>query len=313
MSAEQPRIDLTSEEVEQARLKAIADQEAAARAQADALALVDEHLQGHEDEMTDAQDELQRIEFMLREARDRAARVKFDLEKARQTAEQERRQLLGQGQGEQRGNLGQGNVDPNAQGGLNGGQNANQHGASGSDHMGPVGPPPGFGQAGPQYGQQNFQDQYMNQQQPGPTGGQGFSLQGLPKGVAGFIDYMGSSGQFGPVQKQPTPASERGYSFPNQDLNFGQQPAGRPVDFMLHGMLGFQSSGQARGPGGNTSGLSHNPDPDASISLTGQAPHNSNNQHGHPDRIEFGRNPYKLEGIKEFGHVPILGGTSHVG
>jgi hypothetical protein len=139
MSGAQPRIDLTPEEVEQARLKAVADQEAAARAQADALALVDEQLQGHEDEMTDAQDELQRIEFMLREARDRAARVKFDLEKARQAAEQEKRQLLGQGQGEQRGNLGQGNVDPNAQGGLNGGLNANQHGASGSDHKGTCG------------------------------------------------------------------------------------------------------------------------------------------------------------------------------
>jgi hypothetical protein len=115
--------------------------------------------------------------------------------------------------------------------------------------------------------------------------------------VAGFIDYMGSSGQFGLVQKQPTPASERGYSFPNQDPNFGQQPAGRPVGFMLHGMLGFQSSGQARGPGGNTSGHSNNLDPEASISMTGQAPHNSNNHNGHPDRIEFGRNPYKLEGI----------------
>jgi hypothetical protein len=45
MSTEQPVIDLTPEEVEQARLKAVADKEAAARAQADALALVDEHLQ----------------------------------------------------------------------------------------------------------------------------------------------------------------------------------------------------------------------------------------------------------------------------
>jgi hypothetical protein len=170
MSTEQPVIDLTPEEVEQARLKAVADKEAAARAQADALALVDEHLQHHEDEMTEAQDELQRIEFMLREARDKAYKVKFDLEKARLAAEQEKLQLLGQGQGEQRGNSGQGNGDPNAQGGQNGGLNANQQGASGSGgHREPVGPPPGFGQGGPQYGQQNFQNQLINQYQQQPT------------------------------------------------------------------------------------------------------------------------------------------------
>jgi hypothetical protein len=206
-------------------------------------------------------------------------------------------------------NSGQGMGDPKAQGGQNGGLNANQHGASGSGHREHVGPPPGFGQGGPQYGQQNFQDQYMNQnqQQPGPMGGQGFSTQGLPKGVAGFIDYMGSSGQFGPVGSKPTPASERGYSFPNQDPNFGQATAGTPANFMLHGMLGFQSSGQNRGPGGNTSGNpygSQNPDPDAPISLTGQV-HPNMNSNNHNNHNDFGRNPYRLEGIKDFGLSPF--------
>jgi hypothetical protein len=177
-----------------------------------------------------------------------------------------------------------------------------------------VGPPPGFGQGGPQFGQQNFQNQFVNQnqhnqQQPGPMGGQGPMTQGMPRGVAGFIDYMGSSGQFGPVGNKPTPASERGYSFPNQDPNFGQATAGLPANFMLQGMLGFQSTGQNRGPGGNTSGYhngSQNPDPYASISLTWRVhpTNNSNNQHNHND---FGRNPYRLEGIKDFGAIPILG------
>jgi hypothetical protein len=45
---------------------------------------------------------------------------------------------------------------------------------------------------------------------------------------------------------------------------------------------------------------------DAPISLTRRVypTNNSNNQHNHND---YGRNPYRLEGIKDFGVVPILG------
>jgi hypothetical protein len=83
-------------------------------------------------------------------------------------------------------------------------------------------------------------------------------------------------------------------------------PSLTKVPSSAHGMLGFQSSGQNRGPGGNTSGNqygSQNPDPYASIWLTGQVhPNNNSNNHNN-----FGRNPYRLEGIKDFGIIPILG------
>jgi uncharacterized membrane protein YgcG len=179
-------------------------------------------------------------------------------------------------------------------------------------------PPPGFGQGGPQYGLGNYinQNNHQNQnQQLGSMGNRGNFPQDLSDGMVNFLQYMGAAGQFGQVARQSAPMPERGYTFPNQDPNFQQGTPGVPVDFMLHGMMGYPGSSYNRGTnptGGDTSGNPpdlDNTDLNASVSLTGKAPHvhNPNLPPGFGNKSEFGNNPFRLIGIKDFGNVPILG------
>jgi hypothetical protein len=88
-------------------------------------------------------------------------------------------------------------------------------------------------------------------------GNRGNFPQDLSDGMVNFLQYMGAAGQFGQVTRQSAPMPERGYTFPNQDPNFQQGTPGVPVDFMLHGMMGYPGSNFNRGTnpnGGNTSG-----------------------------------------------------------